>query len=193
MQDNDCNELIIDSVTVPGARGRIGMCSCPGSRRAQSLDYDPTLHLLEDLRSIGRFNARILVTLMEERELDNIGVHTLPIEARRLGLTWMHLPIVDMSVPTTAFERRWDSAGAELRDTLLGGEHIVLHCWAGLGRTGTIAAKLLVEFGLDPLEATYQVRAARAGAIQSRAQEKYVKKLKAGVVRSPQACQGNSE
>lgn len=177
MRDATSKGLIIDSVGVPGAQGLIGMCACPGGRRAHTLDFDPMQDLARDLAAIEQFGARTLVTLMEERELDMLGVHTLPLEARRMGFDWKHMPIVDMSVPTAVFEKRWETTGAELRGILSQGGYIVLHCWAGLGRTGTIAAKLLIEFGLDSDTATRQVRNARAGAIQSRQQEKYVKKL----------------
>ena len=95
-------------------------------------------------------------------------------------MRWKHLPIVDMSVPTRVFEDRWRDVGSELRETLIQGENVVLHCYAGLGRTGTIAAKILIEFGLPPAEAVLAVRGARTGAIQSTQQEKYVSKLKPG-------------
>jgi protein-tyrosine phosphatase len=185
MRDATASTLVIDTVDVPGTGALIGMCACPGGRRAQALDFDPGLDLERDLEAIRRFGAKTLVTLMEERELDMLGVHTLPLQVRRMGIEWRHMPIVDMSVPTAVFEARWEETGALLRDTLLRGEHIVLHCWAGLGRTGTIAAKLLVEFGLEPEAATLRVRSARAGAIQSRAQERYVKKLKPALPTPP--------
>jgi ADP-ribosyl-[dinitrogen reductase] hydrolase len=44
-----------------------------------------------------------------------------------------------------------------------------------LGRTGTIAGRLLVEFGDSPEEAIRKVRAARPGSIETRAQEQYVR------------------
>ncbi|MDP7292161.1 MAG: hypothetical protein QF497_08015, partial [Verrucomicrobiota bacterium] len=54
------------------------------------------------------------------------------------------------------------------------GESIVLHCKGGLGRTGTIAARLLVELGMTPGNAILAVREARPGAIETSAQETYV-------------------
>jgi ADP-ribosyl-[dinitrogen reductase] hydrolase len=51
------------------------------------------------------------------------------------------------------------------------GGRIVLHCRGGLERTGTIAARLLVEFGLDSRAAIAAVRQARPGAIQTREQD----------------------
>jgi ADP-ribosyl-[dinitrogen reductase] hydrolase len=173
--------LEINVVAVPGVAGLIGMCACPGGRRAHAADFDAELDLGRDLQTVREFGARLLVTLMEERELSMLGVHALPIAARRVGLEWKHLPIIDMSVPTAVFEHRWETVGEELRAALSAGEHVVLHCYAGLGRTGTIAAKLLIEFGLQPAQAVAAVRGARVGAIQTRQQEKYVKKLKAGI------------
>lgn len=54
----------------------------------------------------------------------------------------------------------------------------MIHCLGGLGRTGTIAGRLLVEFGASPNEAIHAVRAARIGTIETRKQEEYVKNCK---------------
>ena len=48
----------------------------------------------------------------------------------------------------------------------------------GIGRTGTIAARLLVEFGVAPEEAIQMIRRARPGTIETMAQEEYVLRLK---------------
>ena len=73
------------------------------------------------------------------------------------------------------FEEEWETAGKELRQILTEGGRIVLHCRGGLGRTGTIAARLLVEFGIDTRAAIAAVRRVRPGAIQTREQEEYVR------------------
>jgi len=103
MRDALSKALIIDTVEVPGASGMIGMCACPGGRRAHNLDFDPALDLARDLEAIERFGARTLVTLMEERELDMLGVHTLPLEARRGGL---QVKDASSAAPRTAGSRR---------------------------------------------------------------------------------------
>jgi ADP-ribosyl-[dinitrogen reductase] hydrolase len=54
------------------------------------------------------------------------------------------------------------------------GENVVLHCLGGLGRSGMIAARVLVERGLAPAAAITAVRAARPGAIETAQQEAYV-------------------
>ncbi len=64
-----------------------------------------------------------------------------------------------------------------VRERLLSGEDVLLHCRAGLGRTGTIAARLLVEFGHDPESAIAAVRRARQGTVENAEQADYVRSL----------------
>ena len=179
MDDAKPTLITLNIMDIPGVPGRIGMCACPGIRRsATAAPNSPQQDLRRDLEYIAQQKPRWLVTLMEERELVMLELDTLPSEARRLGIDWKHLPITDMGAPTAVFEQRWRDARSDLHSALINGELIVLHCWAGLGRTGTIAAKLLVEFGIAPKVAIDHVRAARHGAIQSRQQERYLRKLK---------------
>ena len=52
---------------------------------------------------------------------------------------------------------------ARLRD----GFNVLVHCKGGLGRAGTIAARLLIELGMAPQMAVGVVRQARPGAIET--------------------------
>jgi len=56
------------------------------------------------------------------------------------------------------------------------GDNVLVHCRGGLGRSGTIAALLLIEFGLPNGLAIAQVRIARPGAIDIAEQEEYVRR-----------------
>jgi ADP-ribosyl-[dinitrogen reductase] hydrolase len=60
-------------------------------------------------------------------------------------MKWVHLLIRDVLVPDAKFEAPWATAGLELRECLQRVGSILVHCRGGLGRTGTIAARLLVE------------------------------------------------
>jgi ADP-ribosyl-[dinitrogen reductase] hydrolase len=111
---------------------------------------------------------------MEQHELDRLGVPRLGEAAVAQGLDWYHLPIRDVSVPSAAFELAWKEAGRKLRTRLLGGESVVVHCRGGLGRTGLVTARLLVELGKAPASALQQVRNARPGAVETVEQESYI-------------------
>jgi protein-tyrosine phosphatase len=53
---------------------------------------------------------------------------------------------------------------------------VLVHCAAGLGRTGTLAALLLVEGGLEPEAAIARVRQARPGTLETADQEAFVRR-----------------
>jgi ADP-ribosyl-[dinitrogen reductase] hydrolase len=92
------------------------------------------------------------------------------------GMSWFHLPIPDVTAPGPTFESAWAEAGPALRSILRSGRDVFVHCKGGLGRAGTVAARLLVELGIEPDQAIADVRAARAGAIQVSEQEAYVRR-----------------
>jgi ADP-ribosyl-[dinitrogen reductase] hydrolase len=89
-------------------------------------------------------------------------------------MLWFHLPIADVSTPNERFEQEWDVAGEKLRSLLRSRSDVLVHCRGGLGRAGTVAARLLVELGMEPTTAIASVRAVRPGAIETSDQEKFV-------------------
>ena len=115
---------------------------------------------LDGLQQLG---VQVLVTLLEQ-----------PFEVRKIesrGIMSVHFPIDDMKVPTLA-------AAEELCARIAGwteaGRATVVHCKAGLGRTGTILACVLVHQGLSPVKAIDTVRGVKSGYIQSDEQFAFV-------------------
>jgi ADP-ribosyl-[dinitrogen reductase] hydrolase len=104
-------------------------------------------------------------------------VERLGEEVLRRNMKWFHLPIVDVSIPNARFEKEWSTAGEDLRALLRRGLDVLVHCRGGLGRAGTVAARLLIELGMDPTKAIEHVRAVRPGAIETSDQERYVRNL----------------
>ena len=173
---HEASRLQIDSVRTSGG-GRIGLCACPGGRGVLMPGVE--IDLEHDLETLLDWGAVGLVSLIEQAEFEVLMVTTLPMRARELGLWWRHLPIRDMCAPDAQFESRWSLEGTRLRGLLCQGASVAIHCWAGLGRTGTVAARLLVELGTEPAQAMRAVRKARPGAIQSVEQEAHVMACKA--------------
>jgi ADP-ribosyl-[dinitrogen reductase] hydrolase len=132
---------------------------------------DSDARLREDLEALATVHrAKVLVTLVERAELVQLG--DLRAEAPRAGLRWIHFPIPDMWVPSDVAATR--RLVARILRALDRGGDVVVHCWGGLGRAGTVAACVLVARGCDPRRAIALVRAARPGAVQSMAQEMFV-------------------
>jgi ADP-ribosyl-[dinitrogen reductase] hydrolase len=172
--------LRVDNLAIEGLSGVIGLTFCPGKKQRGALSGDWDRDLAADLEAIKSSGAEALVTLMENDELIAVQVPLTELskKAASLGLEWHHLPIRDVDVPDERFEDLWTYSGLRLRNWLIQGKKIVIHCLGGLGRTGTIAARLLVEFGASPNDAIGAVRAARTGAIETRKQEEYVTNCK---------------
>jgi ADP-ribosyl-[dinitrogen reductase] hydrolase len=172
--------LLVDNLAIEGLRGVIGLTFCPGKKQRGAMSGDWERELATDLEAIRSSGATALVTLMEADELIAVQVPLTELAAKTasFGLEWHHLPIRDVDVPDERFEDLWTYSGVRLRSLLVKGEKIVIHCLGGLGRTGTVAGRLLVELGAKPADAMKAVRAARAGAIETRKQEEYVKNCK---------------
>jgi ADP-ribosyl-[dinitrogen reductase] hydrolase len=172
--------LKIDPVAVSKGCGFIGLTFCPGKKQSNALSGVWDRNLDDDMEAINAFGAKALVTLMSDRELQSLAVpaNRFRDKTAKLGIKWFQLPIPDAGIPDQRFEEMWRNAGPRLRTLLKDRHNIVIHCKGGLGRTGTIAARLLIEFGADAKSAIQSVRKARPGSIENDLQEYYILSLK---------------
>jgi hypothetical protein len=170
--------LEIAEVRASPSHGRIGITFCPGKRDpyAQTGAWERDLGI--DVDAIAAWGASLVLTLVKPAELVALKVPSLGQEIQRRGMAWCHLPIADYSVPTEAFERQWVSQGQEIRARLRRGDDVLLHCKGGLGRAGMMAARLLVELGMEPEEAIRRVRRERKGAIETPSQLALVRRTR---------------
>lgn len=162
--------LQIAEVRASPSHGRIGITFCPGKqdRFAHTGAWERDLGI--DLDTIAAWGAKLVLTLVELSELKELKVSQLGHETHSRGIKWCHLPIADYSVPTKKFEEEWLTQGRAIRDMLRNGDDVLVHCKGGLGRAGMMAARLLVELGMEPEDAIQAVRHARKGAIETSSQ-----------------------
>lgn len=174
MRTSKTHPLQIAELVAGEGFGKIGITFCPGKRQSNAATGAWARDLDLDLTAIEEWGAAAVVTLMEEHELKRLHVPDLGPQALRRHLGWHHLPLPDQAAPGALFEASWREAGPRLRSLVRNGFGVVFHCKGGLGRSGTLAARLLVELGWVPQEAISAVRRVRPGAIENRVQEKHV-------------------
>lgn len=78
------------------------------------------------------------------------------IAAGSLPFRWTHLPMQDFGLAAALDDYR--AAVDEVAATVRGGGIVMLHCAAGIGRTGTTAACLLKRLGAPTAVALQRVR-----------------------------------
>ena len=170
--------LQIDAVSLLG-NGMVGMCCCPGRLEFSSMGVR-TRDLDRDLGVIIDWEPLTVISLIEQHEFSTLGVAGLPQRYEVAPFDWYHCPITDLDAPGTRFEVQFAHIEPELLAQLGRGEKILLHCAAGLGRAGTIAARLLIGARISPEDAIVSIRSARPGAIESKSQEDYLRSLTPG-------------
>ena len=126
---------IAEVCPAPGM-GRIGLTLCPGKTQSWGLSGAWARDLGTDLDAIVAWNAAVVVTLVEQDELERLAVRELGREVADRHMEWLHLPIRDRGVPDEAFEAAWEQAGESLRARLRAGSKVLIHCMGGLGRAG---------------------------------------------------------
>jgi len=87
-------------------------------------------------------------------------------------IEYHHLPVHDFGAPDSEQIDRFVSI---VQDAQRAGVKTLVHCFAGRGRSGTMAACYLVSLGRSPDEALDEVRALRPGAVETPEQEDAVR------------------
>ncbi len=116
---------------------------------------------MQDLFFLHQQGVRAVIR-MEER--------TIPAD------TGGHLDILDMYVPVRDFtppdQDQIDRMIEFIDEQLVQNSRpVVVSCYAGIGRTGTVLACYLVKRGADPADAINEVRRLRPGSVQTPEQE----------------------
>ncbi len=115
---------------------------------------------LEEIERLRRAGFATIVCLLDESEQKPAYD---PADAERLGYAWHNIPVFDYHAPTLdQFDefRRLAEAG------LISGK-LLVHCWGGTGRTGTMGAAYWIFKGVSADDAVARVRLAKPGAIES--------------------------
>lgn len=160
-------------VAPPGLAGAIGMLPLPGlviARRGERF-VDGAVQE-EVLDALAAQKTALLVVLLDDGECDPDEIADLSHAAEERSIALLSTPITDFSVPDQRLD--WPALIERFTGELRQGRRIAFCCLAGYGRSGMMAARLLIATGSTPEDAITAVRTARPGAIESEEQVAYL-------------------
>jgi len=156
-----------DLFRIPGPwRGRLAIAARP--RGGDWLD--------DEARAWRRAGIDVIVSLLEDDEALLFDLDRERQVAENQGINFVSFPIPDRGVPasTRAVAALIGSVVTELE----AGRTIAIHCRQGIGRSGLIAASLLVNAGIEPREAMQIVSSARGLSIpETPEQHRWIEQL----------------
>ena len=116
----------------------------------------------EKLRGLLAVGIRSFVDLTETTDPLEPYEYLLGEVATEMGLDvrYVRLPIRDMWIPEPG---RMDEILDTIKSELAAGRPVYVHCWGGIGRTGTVAACWLKEGGSTCEEAFARISELRRG------------------------------
>ena len=120
-----------------------------------------------DMAQFGDFKPSLVLTMVTEAELLDVGAPIFGTDIQALGSRWVHLPVGDYGVPDAATAAKWAHASQSARAALAGGGRVIVHCKGGCGRSGMAALRLMIEAGEAADMALKRLRAVRPCAVET--------------------------
>jgi protein-tyrosine phosphatase len=115
--------------------------------------------LADELLAWREAGYDVLVSLLTSGEAEELGLKDEPAAATSAGLKFLTFEIADMGVPESL--TRWSTFVDEVHAEVQHGKDVVVHCRGGIGRSGLLAASLLVREGIEPAAAFATISTAR--------------------------------
>ncbi len=102
--------------------------------------------LEDEIIGLKQLGVDCIVSLIEQHEIIELGL----VDEERLclqnGIEYIHFPIADRETPTSI--KAFQNWAERLSTMVRNGDSIVIHCRAGIGRTGLVAACIMMHLGL---------------------------------------------
>jgi protein-tyrosine phosphatase len=126
--------------------------------------------LKDDIAVWNRSHINAVISLLTPDEEKELALGDEAGEVRAQGMSFTLFPIPDRQIPTS--EAKWSEMLEKAARDLSKGKNVLVHCRQGIGRSGLVAACLLVKKGMSPGAAIEAVSAARGVSIPETAEQR---------------------
>ncbi|MCA2010426.1 dual specificity protein phosphatase family protein [Cereibacter sphaeroides] len=140
--------------SLPLRHGTLAICPLPSTTAQRA--------------AVSAFAPDLVVTLTRQTEMTELGVEDWPDWLRSHHIPWHPFPIEDYGTPPEGAD--WPALSKAAAEIFENGGTVLVHCRGGLGRSGMVCLRLMIEAGEHANEALQRLRAARPGAVETEAQ-----------------------
>jgi protein-tyrosine phosphatase len=115
--------------------------------------------LEEEIIKLKKQNIGLWVSLLEQQEMNELGLRKQHTLCSKHDLEYTNFPIVDRSVPEKG--AKIDLLIDQLNQKIQNANLVVIHCRMGIGRSSIIAACVLLKHGFKTERILQQITSAR--------------------------------
>ena len=161
----------ISWIPVPGKDNQsFGVSNCPGKHQNSLLKK---LSLKNDLNSIWNQKINCIVSLITKDELKKLDINDFDKTITEYGFEHYSVEIQDLGIPSTNQLGTFKILTKNIIVAIKTDKKVLIHCNAGLGRSGLLAGILIKEM-TDINHPIDYIRKFRKGAIETKEQEEFI-------------------
>ena len=170
----------VSRVEIPGHKASLLLTAFPGRTSANTFSVKKMVSVFGLLE---KERCSHFLSLVEDDEFSYYcGKAVLEAEAKKRLINWVHLPIADMDIPRNNTLDGLNKIRPKLFEAIKTDRSIAIHCMGGLGRSGTVAAIILVDLGIPVVLAIEVIRRFRPGAIETEEQKRFISSIKPNLI-----------
>lgn len=151
--------------------GTLGITFCPGKKQSSGMTGAWDRDLSQDLAVIKEWNPDYVIACCEPHEYVELQVPDIFAEFAHFGINVVPLAFPDDTIPNAHLNRALRYWIPFLAACIARQGRVLYFCKGGLGRSGFLLARTLLELGLPPKSALAKLRSVRPGAVYTPEQQ----------------------
>ena len=127
----------------------------------------------DELAAWRREGITTVVSLLTPEEEQELGLEREAAQSRHQGIRFLSLPVADRQVPQS--ESEMQALVQDVDQILSSSGNVLVHCRQGIGRSGLLAACLLMHRGENPQTAMQNLSKLRGTSVpETREQQRWL-------------------
>ena len=163
------NNYSITWLPIERERNLLGLSHCPGKIFTSHMGQS---NIKKDGEFIKSNGVELIISLLTDEEIKSLGIKDFESIWTKLNIKNIKFPIRDLTSPQTNRLKTFKELIKIILSFIHKSKPVLVHCNAGLGRSGLVAAVVCKELKIP--NAINFVRSYRKGAIENEAQENFV-------------------